>query len=115
VGHLELYRDFYAADPLVNRETRHHELMLNFRRLFPRSRADSLFSQVLDAGIPLGVACDLLAAAIRLSLGDKQLLLEELDVDLRSDLLLEKIRERLPAGVASPSSGRIYPPTFSLN
>jgi Lon protease-like protein len=115
VGHLELYRDFYAVDPLVNREARHHELMRNFRKLFPKSRADSLFSQVLEAGIPLGVACDLLSAAVRFSLADKQMLLEELDVDVRSDLLLEKIRERLPAEVVSQLPSRIYPPTFSLN
>lgn len=115
VGHLELYRDYYAADPLVNREVRHHELMHNFRKLFPRSRADSLFSQVLEAGIPLGVACDLLSAALRLNLADKQSLLEELDVDVRSDLLLEKIRRQLPAEVVAQAASRIYPPTFSMN
>jgi len=111
---LELYRDFYSVDPLVNRDVRHHELLVNFRKLFPKSRADSLFSQVLEADIPLGVTCDLLAAAVALPLSDKQMLLEELDVDSRSDLLLAKIRERLPAGDAR---GRIrtYPPTYSLN
>lgn len=114
VAELELQRDFYATEPLVNREVRHEELLLNFRRLFPRSRADSLFSQILDAGIPLGVTCDLLAAALRLSLVDKVALLEEVDVDLRSDLLLERIRERLPAEAAQAFS-RIFPPSFSLN
>src|SRR5579863_977699 len=111
---LELYRDFYSVDPLVNRDVRHHELLLNFRKLFPQSRADSLFSQVLEADIPLGVTCDLLAAAVSLPLSGKQMLLEELDVDSRSDLLLEKIRERMPAG---ETEGRIrtYPPTYSLN
>ena len=111
---LELYRDFYSIDPLVNREVRHHELLLNFRKLFPKSRADSLFSQVLEADIPLGVTCDLLAAAVRLSLGEKQMLLEELDVDSRSDLLLEKIRERMPSDGAQHRV-RTYPPSFSLN
>src|SRR5580704_10233439 len=88
---LELYRDFYSIDPLVNRDVRHHELLLNFRKLFPKSRADSLFSQVLEADIPLGVTCDLLASAVSLKLSDRQMLLEELDVDSRSDLLLAKI------------------------
>lgn len=115
VGHLELYRDYYPADPLVNRDARQHELLANFRKLFPRTRADSLFSQVLDAGIPLGVACDLLASALRLAPAEKQMLLEELDVDVRSGVLLEKIRERLPAEAASPFKSRIYPPTFSRN
>jgi Lon protease-like protein len=114
VAEIELQREFYAKEPLVNRELRHQELLLNFRRLFPRSRADSLFSQVLDAGIPLGVTCDLLAAALRLSLVDKLALLEEVDVDLRSDLLLERIHERLPEEGIPPFT-RTYPPTFSLN
>jgi hypothetical protein len=42
------------------------------------------------------------------------MLLEELDVDLRSDLLLEKIRERLPAS-GGELRARTYPPTFSMN
>lgn len=111
---LELYRDFYSINPLVNRDVRHHELLLNFRKLFPKSRADSLFSQVLEADIPLGVTCDLLASAVAFSLGERQMLLEELDVDSRSDLLLEKIRERMPPGSALHRT-RAYPPSFSLN
>jgi len=103
----------------VNRHVRNHELLLNFRRLFPRSRADSLFSQVLEADLPLGVTCDLLAAALRIGLADKQALLEELDVDLRSDLLIDKIQELLPeSGPESNVQGRLcrhFPPRFSLN
>jgi Lon protease-like protein len=115
VGQLELYRDFYANDPLVNRDLRHGELLQNFRRLFPKTPSDSLFNQVLEAGIPLGVACDLLAGALGLSPAERQALLEELDVDLRSELLLEKIRERLPVEAVHQPATRIYPPTFSLN
>src|SRR5262245_14121676 len=91
LGRLEPYHDFYAAEPAVNRESRHHELLLSFRRLFPRTRADSLFAQVLDAGLPLGVTCDLLAAALRIGTAEKQSLLEEVDVDVRSGLLLDRI------------------------
>lgn len=114
LGKLELYRDFYAEEPVVSRDVRNHELLLNFRRLFPRSRADSLFSQVLEADLPLGVTCDLLAAALRIGLADKQALLEELDVDVRSDVLIDKIHELLPE--AGPERlVRRFPPTFSLN
>jgi Lon protease-like protein len=114
LGKLELYRDFYGNDPVVSRDVRNQELLLNFRRLFPRSRADSLFSQVLEADLPLGVTCDLLAAALRIGLADKQALLEELDVDLRSDVLIDKINELLPE--AGPERMlRRFPPTFSLN
>jgi Lon protease-like protein len=114
LGKLELYRDFYGDQPPVNRTVRNHELLLNFRRLFPKSRADSLFSQVLEADLPLGVTCDLLAAALRIDIADKQALLEELDVDLRSDLLIDRIHELLPE--AGPERlHRRFPPTFSLN
>ena len=112
---IDVYKDFYAINPLVDRESRHTELMINFRRLFPNAKSDSLFSQVLDAGIPLGVACDLLASALRLSVADRQLLLEEIDVDLRSDLLLDKICKQLPPSSLTTIFQRRYPPTFSLN
>ncbi len=114
MGKLELYRDFYAEAPLVDREVRHHELLLSFRRLFPRSRADSLFSQVLEADIPLGVTCDLLSAALRIGLPEKQMLLEEVDVDLRSDLLLAQLQELLPPE-GRERLARRFPPSFSLN
>ena len=114
LGKLELYRDFYAAQPLVNRDVRHHELLINFRQLFPKSRADSLFSQVLEADMPLGVICDLLAAALKIGLAEKQMLLEELDVDLRSDLLLEKLRELAP-DCRLERTVRRFPPSFSVN
>ena len=80
----------------------------------PGSRADSLFSQVLEADIPLGVTCDLLAAALKIGLAEKQMLLEEVDVDLRSDLLLERIRRLVPPPVLERLVRR-FPPSFSVN
>jgi Lon protease-like protein len=114
LARLELFRDFYAETPLTNRDARHRELLLNFRRLFPRTRADSLFSQVLEANLPLGVTCDLLSAALRIDVADKQALLDELDVDLRSDLLLEKIHNLLPETLPERAA-RGFPPKFSMN
>lgn len=113
IGKLELYRDFYSLEPLVDREKRQRELMLDFRRLFPQTRADSLLAQVLDADLPLGVMCDLLGAVLPIEPRQKLALLEELDVDLRSDLLLDRIRRLLAA--SDTGSRRIFPPKFSLN
>ena len=111
---LELCRDVYAAEPAVSREVRYQELLLSFRRLFPRTRGDSLFAQVLDADLPLGVTCDLLAAALRIGVADKQSLLDAVDVDLRSDLLLDKIHGLLSE--AGPERlARRFPPSFSRN
>lgn len=114
VARLELYRDFYSREPMVNRKSRQRELLTSFRRLFPNTRSDSLLSQVLEADLPLGVLSDLLAAVLKVDPLQKLSLLEELDVDLRSDLLLDKIRRLLSAAGASPSR-RLFPPKFSLN
>lgn len=114
MGRLELYRDFYSHEPLVDREARQRELLTGFRKLFPHTRADSLLAQAMEADLPLGVLCDLLAAVLRVDPQQKLSLLEELDVDLRSDLLLDKIRTAL---AASGETGlrRTFPPKFSLN
>lgn len=114
VGRVELCGDCYTDEPAVSRERRNQELLISFRRLFPKSRADSLFSQVLEADLPLGVTCDLLAAALRIGVAEKQALLQELDVDLRSEALLDRIHEILPEA-GHERLVRRFPPTFSLN
>jgi uncharacterized protein len=114
VAKLELYRDFYSREPMVNRKSRQRELLTSFRRLFPNTRSDSLLSQVLEADLPLGVLSDLLAAVLKVDPLQKLSLLEELDVDMRSDLVLDKIRRLLSEAVAAPLH-RLFPPKFSLN
>ncbi|MGQ0636856.1 MAG: LON peptidase substrate-binding domain-containing protein [Planctomycetaceae bacterium] len=114
VGKLELYRDFYSIEPLVDRAERQQELLAAFRRLFPQTRADSLLAQVMDADLPLGVLCDLLGAVLPVGPPQKLSLLEELDVDLRSELLLDAIR-RLQAASGDFAARRAFPPRFSLN
>lgn len=114
VGKLELYRDFYSIEPLVDRADRQQDLLAGFRRLFPQTRSDSLMAQVLEADLPLGVLCDLLGAVLPIEPAQKLSLLEELDVDLRSDLLLDRIRQLL-ARRGEASLRRVFPPKFSLN
>lgn len=114
MGKLELYRDFYSRDTRLNREVRHKELLLSFRRLFPRNQMDALFSQVLESDIPLGVLCDILAHALKMPPTAKQSVLEELDVDVRSDLILARVRDALSAAGLEIAASR-FPPEFSLN
>jgi uncharacterized protein len=114
VARLEPFRDFYAAEPLVDRDARRRELLTNFRRLFVEVRTDALFAQVLEADVPLGVLCDLLTAALPIAVELKQQVLDELDVDLRSDLVLARIVE-LQNAARDGKPPRKYPPEFSLN
>lgn len=111
---VELYRDYYSREPVINRSVRHRELLLGFRQLFPQKQTDPMFAQLLDTEIPLGVMCDILANALGIDVESRQQLLEELDVDLRSDLLLEKVRELLAELRTHPKTWQ-FPPQFSLN
>jgi Lon protease-like protein len=114
VARLELFNDFYSKEPLVDREARRRDLLMNFRRLFTEVRADALFAQVLEADVPLGVLCDLLTAALPIVPELKQQVLDELDVDLRSDLVLARILELQEASQGGKPP-RKFPPEFSLN
>ena len=113
-GKFELYRDLYSREPLIDRDLRSRELLHEFRGLVTADSVDGMLSQLLDANIPLGILCDLLANALQTSVEVKQEILEELDVDLRSDLLLMRIRETLRVAKAQRNT-RTYPPPFSLN
>ena len=114
MARLELYRDFYAGESIVPRDVRHRELLLGARKLFPQSEIDPFFSQLLDAGIPLGPLCDILANALPLAAAIKQEILEELDADTRSDILLEHVREAL-SDRDQESQRFKYPVRFSMN
>lgn len=114
VGELELLPDHYPAVPDLERSERKTDLLQSFRRLLRPGRSDSLLQQILDADLPLGVLCDLLAAALKVSTENKYRVLAEVDVDLRSTLVLNSIR-----GLLAESGRELrplkYPPRFSLN
>lgn len=113
-GRFEQYRDLYSREPLIDRELRSRELLHGFRGLIAAESIDVMVHQLLNASIPLGILCDLLASALQTGVEAKQEILEELDVDLRSDLLLQRIRE-VQRLTKAQSNLRTFPPPFSLN
>ena len=114
IGELELQPDYYSKKPVIDRENRQRELLAGFREMFPHTTLEQVFHQAVSADIPLGGLCDVIAHSLEISPSEAQLVLEELDVDLRSDLLLSQLRSMLvPAGASQ--TGREFPPPFSLN
>lgn len=111
---LELYRDLYPLSTTTNRDVRRKELLLSFRRLFPGSHAEGMFARMFDADIPLGALCDMLANSLQVDFSVKQELLEEVDVDRRSELLLTRIREAVVEN-SLQDLAPTFPPKFSLN
>ena len=110
---LTLLSDFYPSEPTIDRRHRQRELLSGATEILPELQSDPLLHQLLDAEIPLGVLCDVLTHSLGLSTLDAQLLLEEPDVDLRSDLVLNHLRHRQRSLAAGVASG--FPPAFSRN
>jgi Lon protease-like protein len=110
---VELYKDYYHREPMIDRSRRACELVLSLKKLFRHTDGDALVARLMETELPLGQLCDLLAPLLRCDAAEKQALLEEPDADQRSDQLLMAIRRELAAAdqVASP----VYPPAFSLN
>ena len=114
VGRLELCSDHYPDQPVIDREHRRSELLAGFHDLFPYLDLDQIFHEALDSSVPLGVLCDVLAHAMRLDPSMTQEFLEETGIDLRSDLLLRRLRE-LTEIKRRQTSNREFPPKFSEN
>jgi Lon protease-like protein len=102
---VELYKDYYHREPMIDRSRRVNELILSLRKLFRHTDAAALVARLLESEIPLG--------QLRCDAETKHELLEEVDADQRSDLLLMALRRELAAAdqVVAP----VYPPAFSLN
>lgn len=111
-GQVRLCSDHVTPEPMIDREHRKQQLLAEFCRLFPQSNIQEVFEQANSPAVSLGTVCDLLAAALPVAPVESQRLLDELDVDQRSDLLLQQIRQlaRLTAQQRRP-----YPPPFSAN
>ena len=114
VRELELLPDEYRDDLAIDLEVRQEELLKSFRRLMKTGRSDSLFQQMLDADLPLGVLCDLLVAALKVAPVDKYRALAEVDVERRSEFLLRTIHALSSEGQPQRRPVK-YPPRFSLN
>lgn len=113
-GELELCEDYYPVSPLVEWEERRRDLLLNFRNLFPNVELGHIFHQAIDADVSMGVLCDILASSLRLPHETALQLFGELDVETRSNIVLEAIVSKLDLETASTTADE-FPPPFSLN
>ncbi|MDA1012951.1 MAG: LON peptidase substrate-binding domain-containing protein [Planctomycetota bacterium] len=113
IGRLEVCEDYYPVSPLVEYEERRRDLLLNFRNLFPNVELGHIFHQAIDTDVPLGPLCDILAASLQLSPEQSLAMLQEVDVEARSNIILNAIISRLD--FESDDVLDDFPPAFSLN
>jgi Lon protease-like protein len=76
--------------------------------------ATSVFGKLLKSNLALGRVCDIFCYAFPLTVGTKQELLENLDVEHRVRRLLHYLETHVPP-IASPPPRPKFPPEFSPN
>ena len=113
MAELTLMPDVYPSTETIDRRHRQRELLAGAVEVLPELQSDPLLHQLLDAELPLGVLCDVLTHSLGLSIDDARLVLDELDVDQRSDLVLQYLRQRQRGQTPTTKGG--FPPAFSVN
>lgn len=92
---LELKPDYYSDLPVIDREHRQLELLELYSRIYSQYFSDPIYYHVLHQSMELGKLCDTLASSSSLEPALCQQILDEYDVDLRSDLLLSFLKNKL--------------------
>lgn len=114
VAYLDICPDQYAKIPVIDRNHRAQELLKTFDQLYPDIDLSRMLGASCDVSLPLGIICDVLAHALRLDVDASYEILAEADVDLRSELVLQRLRAKC-RGLREPTGQRKFPPEFSLN
>ena len=112
LGQLELCSDVIPVNPTFDRHDRALELTSLFARLFPQVDLHKLFLHSI-AEMPLSTVCDVLLGSIPLPPEVSQQFLSELDVDIRSQMLLNLLNQAVR--LDATARGRTFPPQFSEN
>jgi ATP-dependent Lon protease len=119
---VRLKEDRYAMPSAAARPALQRHLLEAFEQNLPRTaETHEQFDQLLGTHISLGTLTDILAYSLDLTVGAKQRLLAELDVDRRAAALIEHLQHsaRTPAAAAQSSAAEkgsaVFPPGFSAN
>lgn len=103
--------DRYPNRSAIDRSRRRLELLDAYFQLFPHLSSSPLLDPVLEE-LPLGGLCDLVACSLKIQNPALVQILQEINVDARSDLVLMSLRNNLRMA----SEGVFdFPPRFSCN
>jgi ATP-dependent Lon protease len=112
---VELLEDFCPPSGAQRRERLREELRVAVAERLPAVvTVREQFEQMLSRPLALGTLVDVIAHAVGWPVEIKQQLLEELDVDRRATLLLQRLR-RLNDEPTTDASRWTWPPRFSDN
>ena len=113
IARLELCHDAAPAHCDFDRRTRADEIISLFCQLFPGQKFQHLVQQALTSDLTLGAICDTIASTIPMASELSQQFLEELDPDVRSQMLWQLLKQ---ADLKRTTAlERPFPPSFSRN
>ncbi len=117
IGQLELCDDHVPPTADFDRQSRAEEIVSLFGRLFPGVEFQRLVQQALSIDLPLASVCDVIASALPIKPELAQLFLDELNTDVRSQMLWQLLKrmERPEPSKSSTTATRRFPPSFSSN
>jgi Lon protease-like protein len=117
IGELELCSDAVPAEPEFDRQIRAEEITSLFCKLFPGAEFQRLVQQAMSVDLPLGQVCDVIASALPIEPQLAQVFLDERNVDLRSQMLWQLLKqiERPEARTSVTTRRDPFPPSFSNN
>lgn len=112
IGQLELCTDLADAASTIDRQSRAEELVALFGKLFPKVNLQQLFLHTVT-DLPLSTVCDILLGSLPMAPELLQQYLDELNVDVRSQMLCELLDRAIRQQTAALA--RSFPPGFSAN
>ena len=113
---VELCEDQYRGRPLAQQRALQQKFRNALVQVLPTlPEAQGQLDQLLGNDIPLGVLTDVISYLLDIDLARKQLLLAEVDVYRRADLLLTHLLEGAAELSTSQAVAVGFPPEFSTN
>lgn len=111
---LELRYDKYSDAPEIQRANRRAELLESLVATLPNAEGNRETTEAALRDLPLGVLADLIASSLKIPTETMISLMAQSHVDLRTDLLLDILREQKLAQ-REQGATRKFPPDFSAN
>jgi len=115
IGEFEVCPDTAPRDAEFDRQIRAEQIATLFARLFAGEELQRLVDQAHADHLPLGSVCDVLASTLPIQPRVAQLLLEELNSDVRSQMLWQLLKRMDPATRLQTATAATFPPGFSTN
>ena len=118
VARIELRSDMPSGLSSEQRRRRQRELLVGFQQAAAGCDFDESFHNSLDADLPLGGLCDVIAFSLALGPDVAQAIFEEPDIANRSLMVLGELKHCITSSAENVSETRhnqTFPPPYSLN